>query len=286
VTALREGLLAGRRALVTGGGTGLGKAMGRRFMELGADLAICGRREAVLADTAREFEAAFDRPVQRIACDVRDPAKVAAMMEAAFSQCPVDILVNNAAANFVARSETLSHRALDAVLGISLHGAAYCTLEAGRRWIAAGMPAVVISIVTSYAWHGSPYVLPSSMAKAGLLAMTRSLAAEWGRHGIRLVASAPGSFPTQGAWERLVPREDLAKLHETRNALGRPGRPEEIAELAAFLASDAAGYVTGECVTIDGGRFVRNAGTFSFLDALSDEHWAAMRPPPRPPVRP
>lgn len=282
MTALREGLLVGRRALITGGGTGLGKAMGRRFMELGADLVICGRREAVLAQAAAEFESAFGRAVQCIACDVRDPARVAALMEAAFAQRPVDILVNNAAANFVARSHTLSHRALDAVLGISLHGAAYCTLEAGRRWIAAGTPAVVISMVTSYAWHGSPYVLPSAMAKAGVLAMTRSLAAEWGRHGVRLVAIAPGAFPTQGAWQRLVPREDLAHVHETRNALGRPGRPEEIAELAAFLASDAAGYVTGECVTMDGGRFVRNAGTFSFLDALGDADWEAMRPPRSP----
>lgn len=276
--ALREGLLAGRRALITGGGTGIGKAMGRRFMELGADLVICGRREAVLAQTAAEFEAAFGRAVQCVACDVRDPARVAALMETAFAPRPVDILVNNAAANFIARSETLSHRALDAVLGISLHGAAYCTLEAGRRWIAAGTPAVGISLVTSYAWHGSPYVLPSSMAKAGLLTMTRSLAAEWGRHGIRLLAIAPGAFPTEGAWQRLVPREDLARVHETRNALGRPGRPEEVAELAAFLASEAAGYMTGECVTIDGGRAVRNAGTFGFLDGLTGEEWDTLRP--------
>lgn len=274
-----DDLLQGKRILITGGGTGLGKAMGERFMSLGASLLICGRRQEVLQATAVEFENKFSRRVETIVCDVREPAQVSAMMDNAFRDAPLDILVNNAAANFIARSESLSSRALDAVLAISLHGAAYCTFEAGKRWLDIGHRATVLSIVTSYAWHGSPYVVPSAMAKAGVLTMTRSLAQEWGPRGIRLVAIAPGSFPTQGAWERLVPRADLAAVHETRNALGRPGRPEEIANLATYLISDQAEYVHGECVTIDGGRWLRNVGTFGFLDNLEKEEWAAIRPP-------
>lgn len=271
-------LLAGRSILVTGGGTGLGLAMVRKVMALGADVMICGRREKVLAETAASLAAEFGRPVGTAVCDVRDAAAVAALMEKAFKEKPLDILVNNAAANFIARSETLSARAVDTILDISLKGAAYCTLEAGKRWIAAGRPGVVLSIVTSYAWHGSPYVVPSAMAKAGLLTMTRSLAAEWGPKGIRLVAISPGSFPTKGAWERLVPRPELAKAHETRNAMGRPGEPEELANLAAFLMSDAASYIQGDCITIDGGRWLKGAGTFGFLDALTPDEWKTMKP--------
>lgn len=274
-----DDLLKGKRILITGGGTGLGKAMGERFMSLGADLLICGRRADVLSVTAMELTSKFGRAVETIVCDVRDPQQVSTMMNTAFRDAPLDVLVNNAAANFVARSETLSSRALDAVLAISLHGAAYCTFEAGKRWLEANHRATVLSIVTSYAWHGSPYVVPSAMAKAGVLTMTRSLAQEWGPRGIRLVALAPGSFPTQGAWERLVPRADLAKTHETRNALGRAGRPEELANLATFLISDQAEYIQGECVTIDGGRWLRNVGTFGFLDALTEAEWSAMRTP-------
>ncbi len=269
-------LLKNRRALITGGGTGLGKAMGRRFMELGADLMICGRREAVLVETAREFEAAFGRKVHTHRVDIRDAGAVEMMMEAAFEHRPLDILVNNAAANFVARSETLSSRAVDAVLNITLHGTAYCTMAAGRRWIERGQAGTVLSIVTGAAFHGSPYVVPSAMAKAGILAMTRSLAVEWGPKRIRLVAISPGAFPTPGAAERLVPERGAAQ-HGTNNPLGRPGRHEELADLAAFLVSDHAAYIQGECVTIDGGRWLKGAGTFSHLEALSDADWAAMR---------
>lgn len=272
----RPDLLAGRTALVTGGGTGLGRAMVETFCALGADAVICGRREETLAKAAAEIAAATGRHVQPVACDVRDVDAVDALAgEACERGC--DILVNNAAANFVARTETLSPRAFDAIVDISMKGAANATFACGRRWIADGRGGVVLSIVTSYAWHGSPYVVPSSMAKAGLLAMTRGLAAEWGPKGIRLVAIAPGSFPTPGAWERLVPRADLAARHETANALGRPGLKEELATLAAFLVSEAAGYVTGECVTIDGGRWVSMAGTFGHLSALTDDEWSAMR---------
>jgi len=266
-------LLKGRLALITGGGTGLGKAMGRRFMELGADLIICGRRETVLAATAQEFEAVFSRPVRIHRIDIRHAQAVEELMEAAFKDQPLDILVNNAAANFVARSETLSTRAVDAVLNITLHGTLYCTLAAGRRWIAGGRAGTVLSIVTGAAFHGSPYVVPSAMAKAGVLAMTRSLAVEWGPKRIRLVAISPGAFPTAGAGERLVPRGQ-ENAHGTNNPLGRPGRHEELADLAAFLVSDHAGYIQGECVTIDGGRWLKGAGTFSHLESLREEEWA------------
>lgn len=267
-------LLSGRRALVTGGGTGLGLAMAETFAALGASVAICGRRGAVLEEAA----ARIGPGTRTHALDLRDRDAVEAMMDALWEEAPPDILVNNAAANFVARSETLSPRALDAVIDISLKAAAGITLSAGRRWLGAGTTATVLSIVTSYAWHGSPFVVPSAMAKAGLLAMTRSLASEWGPRGIRLNALAPGSFPTKGAFERLVPRPELARRHETNNALGRPGDPQELATLAAFLVSDASAYVQGECVTLDGGRWPHMAGTFGFLHELTPEDWDAMAP--------
>jgi NAD(P)-dependent dehydrogenase (short-subunit alcohol dehydrogenase family) len=275
-------LLKGRLALITGGGTGLGKAMGRRFMALGADLMICGRRETVLAATAQELETAFGRPVRIHRVDIRDAEAVDELMDSAFKDRPLDILVNNAAANFVARSETLSTRAVDAVLNITLHGTLYCTLAAGRRWIARGRAGTVLSILTSAAFHGSPYILPSAMAKAGILAMTRSLAVEWGPKGIRFVAISPGSFPTPGASERLVPDADGADAQRQSNPLGRVGRHEELGDLAAFLVSDQAGYIQGECVTIDGGRWLKGAGTFSHLARLSEEEWEAMRQRGRP----
>jgi len=271
------GLLRGRSILITGGGTGLGKAMGRRFMELGADLMICGRRETVLASTAQEFEAAFGRPVRIHRVDIRHPQAVEEMMDAAFRDAPLDILVNNAAANFVARTETLSSRAVDAVLNITLHGSVYCTLAAGKRWIAADHAGVVLSILTGAAFHGSPFAVPSAMAKAGVLAMTRSLAVEWGPKGIRCVAISPGNFPTPGANARLVPGDVPPEAHGTNNPLGRPGRHEELGDLAAFLVSDHAQYINGEAVIIDGGRWLKGAGTFSALERLSDEQWAAMR---------
>jgi NAD(P)-dependent dehydrogenase (short-subunit alcohol dehydrogenase family) len=274
----RSDLLAGKRVLVTGGGTGLGLSMGRRFMGLGAELAICGRRAAVLDSASETLCAEFGRGAATHACDLRDPDAVEAMIERVWRDGPLDILVNNAAGNFIARSETLSPRGLDAVLGIVLHGTGYATLACGRRWIAEGRRGTVLSIVTSYAWTGSAYVVPSAMAKAGVLAMTRSLAVEWGPKGIRLNAIAPGPFPTPGAWERLVPNPELAKTFETRNPMGRPGRHEELANLAAFLVADEAGYINGEVVTIDGGEWLQGAGQFNFLSRLSPAEWDALRP--------
>ncbi|MHB1220058.1 MAG: SDR family oxidoreductase [Alphaproteobacteria bacterium] len=271
-------LLKGKRILVTGGGTGLGKSMGRRFLELGAELFIVGRRESVLEETALELARDTGGKVSWHGCDIRDPEAVEAMVGAAWQPAPVDILVNNAAGNFLARSEELSHRAVDAVVGIVLHGSAYCTLACGRRWIAAKRPGTVLSIITTYAWTGSAYVVPSAMGKAGVLAMTQSLAVEWGPKKIRLNAIAPGPFPTEGAWTRLVPRPDMAREFETRNALGRVGEHIELANLAAFLVSDQAGFITGEAVTIDGGEWLKGAGQFSFLSRLTDADWAQLRP--------
>jgi NAD(P)-dependent dehydrogenase (short-subunit alcohol dehydrogenase family) len=270
-------LLAGKRILITGGGTGLGFAMGRRFLELGAEIAICGRRREVLEQAAAEHVAATGGKVAVQVCDVRNVEAVEAMVGELFEERPLDALVNNAAGNFVCRSEELSPRAVDAVVGIVLKGSVSCTLACGRRWLAGGHPGVVLSLVTTYAWTGSAFVLPSAMAKAGVLAMTQSLAVEWGGRKIRLNAIAPGPFPTAGAWERLVPTPELARQLETRNPLGRPGEHRELADLACFLLADGSGYVNGEVVTIDGGEWLKGAGQFTFLDQLSDEEWRALR---------
>jgi NAD(P)-dependent dehydrogenase (short-subunit alcohol dehydrogenase family) len=270
-------LLQGKRVLVTGGGSGLGKSMGRRFLELGATLVICGRRDAVLAETAAEFDAEHPGGTAWHACDIRDDAAVEAMIDGIWRDRPLDVLVNNAAGNFLARSETLSSRAIDAVVGIVLKGTANVTLACGRRWLAEGRPGTVLSIVASYAWTGSPYVLPSAMAKAGVLAMTRSLAVEWGGRGVRLNAIAPGPFPTEGAWQRLMPNEALEQAWLRKIPLGRFGEHAELANLAAYLIADGSAYVNGEVVTIDGGGWLKGAAQFALMEQLSEEEWAAMR---------
>jgi NAD(P)-dependent dehydrogenase (short-subunit alcohol dehydrogenase family) len=271
-------LLKDKRILVTGGGTGLGLAMGRRFLELGADLVICGRREAVLAEAATKLSAATGGKVETHVCDVRSAEAIEAMLDKIWAVRPLDGLVNNAAGNFIARTEELSPRAIDAVLNIVLHGSAYMTVGCGRRWLAAKHKAVVLSIITTYAWTGSAHVVPSAMAKAGVLAMTRSLAVEWGGRGVRLNAIAPGPFPTPGAWERLVPRPDLARAFETKNPLGRVGEHVELANLASFLMADGSSYINGEVVTIDGGEWLQGAGQFNFLAQMTEADWATLRP--------
>ena len=272
-------LLTGKRILITGGGTGLGKSMAHHLLELGAEVAICGRRADVLTATANELMEATGGKVVTHNLDIRDSDAVEAMMTSLFEARPLDGLINNAAGNILAKSEELSPRAVDAVVGIVLKGSANCTLAAGRRWLEAKHPGVVLSITTTYAWTGSAYVLPSAMAKAGVLAMTQSLAVEWGDRGIRLNAIAPGPFPTKGAWDRLVPNAEIAKSFETRNPLKRPGEHRELTNLVAFLLADGSAYVNGDVITIDGGEWLKGAGQFSFLqDMMTEEDWAAMRP--------
>jgi NAD(P)-dependent dehydrogenase (short-subunit alcohol dehydrogenase family) len=270
-------LLKDKRILVTGGGSGLGKSMARRFLELGAKPVICGRRSEVLSETAEEFDADFPGRTERHSCDIRDPGAIEAMMAEIWADGPLDALVNNAAGNFLSRSEEISPRGLDAVLSIVAHGTAYVTLAAGKRWIADRRPGNVLSIVATYAETGSSYVLPSAMGKAAVRAMTQSLAVEWGGRGVRLNAIAPGPFPTEGAWSRLVPNEALNQAWKDRVPLGRFGEHDELGNLAAFLLSDLSGYINGETIVIDGGEWLKGAGEFSLMEQLTEEEWAALK---------
>lgn len=270
-------LLKDKVVLVTGGATGLGRAMGERFLALGARLAICGRREDVLQQAVEDMSR-DGADVFAVPCDVRDATQVEAMLDAVHEHFDhVDVLVNNAAGNFISPTERLSPRAVDAVLGIVLHGTAYCTLDLGRRWIESGRGGTVLNIVTTYASTGSGYVVPSAMAKAGVLALTRSLAVEWAKYGIRHVAIAPGPFPTEGAWSRLLPTPEMAEGITQHVPVGRVGDKIELANLASYLISDYAAYINGEVVTIDGGSWLQGAGEFNFLSAVSDEQWDALR---------
>ncbi|AEI40933.1 SDR family oxidoreductase [Paenibacillus mucilaginosus] len=269
-------LLRDKVVLITGGGTGLGRAMGERFLELGAKLAITSRREEVLALTASELRAAGGE-VFHTPCDVRDAAQVQMMIDAVEGHYGhIDVLVNNAAGNFASPTESLSPRAVDAVLNIVLHGTFYTTLELGRRWIAAGRGGTMLNIVTTYASTGSAFVVPSAAAKAGVLALTRSLAVEWARYGIRQAAIAPGLFPTDGAWSRLAPTPELAEKLVQGVPLKRVGEKAELANLAAYLISDYAGYINGEVVTIDGGEWLQGAGQFNDLLEVTPEEWSEL----------
>lgn len=269
-------LYAGKRILVTGGGSGLGRALAQRFGELGAAVVICGRRDEVLSQAAGELAEATGARYLALPCDVRDADRVDQMMSRIWEDGPLDVLVNNAAGNFIAQTEKMSFRAADAILAPTLHGALYCTMAAGRRWIEAGRRGVVLSMLSTSTITGRAFTTPSAMAKAGLLAMTRSLAVEWGAHGVRLVAIAPGLFPTEGAWARLRPAgRDDAKNPAAGIPLGRVGEHGELADLAAYLASDRAGYITGEMVTIDGGYHLRSSGAEDLL-SWTNEQWAAL----------
>jgi NAD(P)-dependent dehydrogenase (short-subunit alcohol dehydrogenase family) len=270
-----KGLLAGKRILVTGGGSGLGAAMGRRFVGLGAELIICGRRLELLEATAAQLRSELGGKVSAIKCDIRDGAHVDAMLEAIWRDAPLDVLVNNAAATFIAQTEHLSFRAADAVLAPTLHGAMYCTLGAGKRWIEARHKGVVLSILSTSTITGRAFTVPSAMAKSAILAMTKSLAVEWGPKGIRTVAIAPGAFPTPGAAGQLRPegRDDTWAL---RNPLGRVGEHSELADLASFLVSDFAGYINGEMVVQDGGAHLRSSGAEDLLQ-WTDAQWEKQR---------
>ena len=269
-------LLAGQRILITGGGSGLGAAMAARFAGLGAGLLLTGRRAEVLEATAATLRQA-GATVHTAVCDVRDAAAVEALVDAQWAAAPIDVLVNNAAASFIARTETLSARAADAILATTLHGALYCTLALGKRWIASQRPGVVLSILSTSTLTGRAFTVPSAMAKSGLLAMTRSLAVEWGPHGIRLVAIAPGPFPTDGSNRQLNPGERTAsQARAPLNPSGRVGRPDELADLAAYLVSPQAGYINGEMVAIDGGAHLRTSGAEDLLQ-WGPAQWDALR---------
>jgi NAD(P)-dependent dehydrogenase (short-subunit alcohol dehydrogenase family) len=270
-----KGLLANKRILVTGGGSGLGAAMGRRFVELGAELIICGRRIALLEQTAAQLREQHGAKVHAVQCDLRDAVAVETMMDIVWRDGPLDVLVNNAAATFIAQSEHLSARAADAILAPTLHGALYCTLEAGRRWIEGRHKGVVLSILSTSTITGRAFTVPSAMAKSGILAMTKSLAVEWGPKGIRTVAIAPGPFPTAGASGQLRP-EGRDAGPAANNPMGRVGEHSELANLASFLISDQAGYINGEMVVQDGGAHLRSSGAEDLLQ-WTDAQWAAQR---------
>ncbi|NOU71331.1 SDR family oxidoreductase [Paenibacillus sp. LMG 31458] len=269
-------LLKDKVILITGGGTGLGRAMGEKFLTLGAKLAITSRREEVLAKAAAEMSSGGNEVFYK-SCDVRDPLQITEMVAAVEQHYGrIDVLINNAAGNFASPTENLSPRAVDAVLDIVLHGTFYTTLEVGKRWIEQGVGGTMLNIVTSYASTGSAFVVPSAAAKAGVLALTRSLAVEWARHGIRQVAIAPGLFPTDGAWSRLAPTPELSEKLLNRVPLRRVGEKDELANLAAYLISDYAAYINGEVVTIDGGEWLQGAGQFNDLLEVTEEQWVGL----------
>ena len=275
----RTDLLKTKRILVTGGGTGLGKSIAKRYLELGAEVVICGRRAEVLEASARELSGATGGRVDAVPCDIRDGAQVEAMMERIWRRAPLDVLVNNAAANFIARTDQLSPRAIDAVLNIVLHGAFYCTVACGRRWIEAQRAGTVLSVATTPAFTGMAFTAPSAAAKAGIVAMTRSLAVEWGPKGIRLNAVAPGLFPTEGAWERLYPPGSQVEPQERNVPLRRVGEHIELANLFAYLAADESGYITGDLIVMDGGRWMQGVGGPSMraMQDWTEEQWNAIR---------
>ena len=270
-----KGLLRGKRILVTGGGSGLGAAMGRRFLELGAELIICGRRLELLEETAAKMRGDPGGKVTPISCDIRDGAAVEAIMDAVWRESPIDVLVNNAAATFIAQTEHLSFRAADAILAPTLHGAMYCTLAAGKRWIEAKHKGVVLSILSTSTITGRAFTVPSAMAKSAILAMTKSLAVEWGPKGVRTVAIAPGAFPTAAASHQLRP-EGRDEGWAARNPLGRAGEHRELADLASFLISDGGAYINGEMVVVDGGSHLRSSGAEDLLQ-WTDAQWQAQR---------
>jgi len=272
---LKEGSLKDKVILITGGGTGLGKAMGKYFSELGAKLIITSRKLDVLQKTADEISSSTKNEVFPIACDVSDYKQVEDLLKASVEKFgKVDVLVNNAAGNFISPTERLSNKAFDIIINIVLKGTYNCTLAFGKHWIEKKQSATVLNIVTTYSWTGSAFVVPSAAAKAGVLAITRSLAVEWAKYGIRFNAIAPGLFPTKGAWERLLPGDLQNKFDLKKKVpLQRVGEHQELANLAAYLVSDFSSYINGEVITIDGGEWINGAGQFNILQAIPNEMW-------------
>jgi NAD(P)-dependent dehydrogenase (short-subunit alcohol dehydrogenase family) len=274
---LRDNALKGKVILVTGGGSGLGKSMSEYFLRLGAKVIISSRSEERLEEAAEDLRSKTGGEVLTVVCDVRSYENVENVLNQAVAHFgEVNGLVNNAAGNFISPTERLSHRAFDAVVDIVLRGSYNCTLALGKYWIENKIKGTVLNIITTYAWTGSGYTVPSACGKAGVLALTQSLAVEWGKYGIRMNAVAPGPFPTPGAWDRLFPKEirDSLGLNPLeRVPLGRVGEHSELANLAAFLMSDFSAYINGDAITIDGGEWLKGAGQFSMMDKIPTEMW-------------
>jgi NAD(P)-dependent dehydrogenase (short-subunit alcohol dehydrogenase family) len=272
---LKPDSLKGKTIIITGGGTGLGRSMGKYMLELGANLVITSRKKDVLHNAAEELMKETGGKVLPVPCDVRKYEEVENVIKSAENEFgQIHGVLNNAAGNFISPTERLSHRAFDIVVDIVLKGTYYTSLAAGKNWITKKQPGVFLNIVTTYAWTGSGYVVPSACGKAGVLALTRSLAVEWAKYNIRSNAIAPGPFPTEGAWSRLLPGDLVKKFDPAqRIPLKRVGEHQELANLAAYLVSDYSAYINGEVITIDGGEWLRNGGEFSHLEMIPDEMW-------------
>src|SRR5205809_5734505 len=272
-----DGLFRGKRILVTGGGTGLGKGMAERFLELGAELIICGRRKSLCEETAAELMKQHGGKVEAYGIDIRDAAAVDAMVEDIFQRGPLTDLVNNAAGNFISRTEDLSPRGFDAVANIVMHGTFYVTHAVGRRWIAAKQRGNVVSITVTWVRNGSPYVVPSAMSKSAIHAMTMSLAVEWGKYGIRLNTIAPGEIPTEGMSKRIKPGDEAGARTKAQNPMGRVGTMEELQNLAVFLISGGCDWINGETIAMDGAQALAMGGNFYQLRDWSDADWNTAR---------
>ena len=273
----KDNILQGKKILVTGGGTGLGKEMSEHYIQHGADVVICGRRESVLAETAQEFKEKYGSIVRYQALDIRSAQDVDDFIDTIFQEGPLHGLVNNAAGNFISPTKDLSARGFDAIANIVFHGTFYVTHAVGKKWIEHQIKGSIISILATWVWTGSPFVVPSAMSKSALHTMTKSLAVEWGPNGIRVNAIAPGPFPTEGMTARLSPKGDMQKDSDNTIPMGRMGEMNELQNLATFLMADGCEYLTGQTIAIDGAQYLSGGGTFSQLSKMSDDDWAEIR---------
>lgn len=274
----KDDLLKGKKILVTGGGTGLGKEMSEHYIQHGAEVVICGRRESVLEETAKEFKDKYDSLVRYESLDIRSPQDVQDFIDRIFQEGPLHGLVNNAAGNFISPTKDLSSRGFDAIANIVFHGTFYVTHAVGKKWLENNIKGSIISILATWVWTGSPFVVPSAMSKSALHTMTKSLAVEWGPHGIRVNAIAPGPFPTEGAWARLSPKGKLEDDNSMASIpMGRAGEMSELQNLATFLMADGCEYLTGQTIAIDGAQYLSGGGTFSQLSKLSEDDWSEIR---------